>query len=273
MEFPFMEKIQITDLIDDEHKQKHPRPEDKALVLWKKKKRASFFKNAAMSFFTFAGVLRKALNRVKPQPVISFIKNLNVYRKLRERLVRFYLKRTVATLPIDRVRLTIFWQPVPLILCKVAIVAAASYWLYTLFPILGKWLREGFDFFKLQDIYNFEFPKQTFFDSIALYLLLFIIAYHGLYFLYHELSAFLSVLVVNEAEAKVYLVRSVFVKKVLYVFAIPEIALVILRQNIVARIFGIGTISLEKKSGDLVEIRSIAGARKAVRLLSQAYGK
>jgi hypothetical protein len=266
-----MDKIQITDLIDEDHKEQQPQQEillieDK--VSPKKRKKTSVFTTLMNIIRNAPTNIATALGRMSIRTIFSSIKKLNVYRKIREGLIRFYLKRTVANTPVNKDNLLICWQPVPFILVKIGLVAVISYQVYGFYTLLGKWLKEGFDFFKLQDIYNFEFPKQPFFDTVAIVLLLFIICYHGLYFLYNQLLAFLSVLVVNKVESKVYIVKNVFIRKELFVFSIPDIALVILRQNILARIFGIGTIALEKKSGELVEIKSVMGARAAAKLLS-----
>jgi len=268
-----MDKIKITDLVDGAAKPKFAIPRDRSLVPWKKKKRESLFASMKKRFLQFVAPYFAKLRRLKPVRTMDALRNINMYRKLRERLVRFYIRRTIAPTSVRRAKLMVYWQPVPLIIAKVALAVVFSFWFYGLAPFVGKWLKIGFDFFKLQDIYKFEFPKQSFFDAIAGYAILFVIAYVGLWFLYHQLVAFLSVLVVNETENRVYVVRNVFVKKTLYAFSIADIALVVLRQNMFARLFGIGSISLEKKSGELVEIKSIAGARNAVRLISGTRGK
>ncbi len=266
-------KIHITDLIDGTVRQKHPEPQDRALVPWKKKSRASPIANVMERIARFVSPYIARIRKLHPRKAITAVRDLNVYRKIRERLVRFYIKRTAATTAVKPEKLMVCWQPVPLIIAKVALVAVVSAWLYGFAPLVGKWLKIGFDFFKLEDIYNFEFPKQPFFDAIAGYAILSVIAYYGIWFLYRQLLAFLSVLVINDAEDKVYVVRNAFVRKTLYVFSIADIALVVLRQNLVARLFGIGTISLEKKSGELVEINSVGSAREAVKLLSRTHGK
>ena len=147
-----------------------------------------------------------------------------------------------------------------LIPCRIAIVAIISYKIYELHPIVGTWFKAGLDFFKLHEIYNFKFPSKSFFDTIASYLFLFVIAYHGIYFLYHQVQAFFSVLVINKADEKVYYIKNFFIKKDLFIFSVPDIALVVLKQNIVSRLFGLGTISLQKRSGEQVVIRTVQRA-------------
>ncbi|MBN2444920.1 MAG: PH domain-containing protein [Spirochaetales bacterium] len=202
-------------------------------------------------------VARKIMNTAFIRTITSFLKKINIYRRIRESLVSFYLSKTVAAQKKD---LTIAWQPPLFIILKITVVAIISYKVYELHPIVGNWFKIGLDFFKLHEIYNFTFPPQSFFDSIASYLFLFIIAYHGIYFLYHQIQALFSVLVINDAEDKVYYIKNFFIKKDLFIFSIPDISLVVLKQNIISRLFGLGTISLQKRSGEQVVIRTVQRA-------------
>jgi hypothetical protein len=266
-----VDKIQITDLIDTEGKDNKPdaeHSENRALLPMKKKSAQAPLLLAWLRILVFLKSFFNQLAKIDPGKIKDFLSRINIYRDLREKLTHFYLKRTVSNAGVNRDGLLICWQPVFLILFKVGIAAFVSYRVYLFYPLIGKWLKEGFDFFKLQEIYNFEFPKQPFFDSVASGILLFVIGYHGLFFLYRQLIGLFSVLVVNKDEAKVYYLRSSFVKKELYVFSIPDIALVVLKQNILSRLFHIGTIALQKKSGELIEIRSIMQAQRVVKELS-----
>jgi hypothetical protein len=263
-----MDRIRISDLIDEEHKENKSIPDQQALVPFRKRLRQSPLREMLQRAIAIIASVFLRFRKLDFVQTLPKLKNLNIYRKARERLTNFYLKRTVLHADVKKESLHIFWQPVLFILGKLTLVAAISFWVFGFYPVIGKWLKIGFDFFKLEEIYTFEFPKQPFYDSVAMYLILAVIVYYSVYFLYHQVAAFLSVLVINEAERKVYIVRNVFVRKSLYVFSIQDLALVVLSQSMIGRFFGLGTISLEKKSGELVEIKSVYGARRAVRLLS-----
>jgi hypothetical protein len=206
---------------------------------------------------SFADKIKRMYRKSILKKAVQFIKKINIYRRMRESFVSFYLSKTVDANKKD---LTISWQPPLFILFKIAVVAFISYKLYQLHPVVGTWFKTGMDFFKLHEIYNFKFPAKSFFDTVASYLFLLIIGYHGIYFLYHQVLGLFSVLVVNRTDEKVYYIRNLFIKKDLFIFAIPDIALVVLKQNIISRLFGLGTISLQKRSGEQVVIRTVQRA-------------
>ncbi|MBN2533522.1 MAG: PH domain-containing protein [Spirochaetales bacterium] len=198
--------------------------------------------------------------------LIPLLKKFNIYRKIRESLVAFYLSKTTGA---EKKNLTISWQPPLFIFFKIAVVAFISFKLYELHPVVGTWLKNGLDFFKLHEIYNFKFPSKSFFDTVASYLFLFVIGYHGIYFLYHQVLGLFSVLVINKTDEKVYYIRNFFIKKDLFIFSIPDIALVVLKQNVISRLFGLGTISFQKRSGEQVVIRTIQHAHLLLKDLTQ----
>jgi len=198
--------------------------------------------------------------------ITHFLSSLNFYRKIRESLVSFYLSKTANA---DKINLTISWQPLLLIAAKIAIVLFISYKIYELHPIVGSWMKIGLDFFKLHEIYTFKFPNRSFFNTVSSYVFLFILGYHGIFFLYHQLTAFFSVIVVSKSEEKLYYIKSYFIKKELFIFSIPDIALIILKQNFFYRFFDIGTISLQKKSGEQIIIKSIKEASKLLKELTE----
>lgn len=214
--------------------------------------------------FDLSAVIEK-MKEIDLKKVGDFFRRINVYRKTREALVGCYLSRTAS---VEKKNLIVFWQPLFLIIAKIAVVAFVSFKIWELYPIVGKWMKIGLDFFKLHEIYNFRFPGIGFFESVANYLFLFILGYHGLFFLYHQLLDLFSVIAISAADGKVFYVRNLFLKKELYVFSIPDIALIVLRQNILARLIGVGTISLQKRSGEQVAIRSVGNARTLLMLIS-----
>lgn len=177
---------------------------------------------------------------------------------------RYYLE----THSIKRENLLITWQPLLLIFTKVAIVAFISYLFYLLHPIVGDWLEQGFLFFRLHEIYNFDFPGKSFFQMIAEYLFLFIIGYHGIFFLFHQFQALFSSLAVSRLDKKVYYIKNHLIKKELFVFSVPEMEIFRLKQNILYRLLGIGTITIQKKSGETVIIKSLKNAPQVMKYIT-----
>ena len=181
----------------------------------------------------------------------------NPITKLRISLVNRYLEKTT-----DRKtgNLSYHWQPLLLILAKLLVVAYLSYRFHALYPILGTWLKKGFEFFKLYEIYNFQFPKTRTFDTVAEVMFLLVIGYYGIPFLIRQVQALFSSLVVDPAEKKVYYIKSFLLIKDIYIFMAAEMHHFVLKQNIVSRFLRIGTVVLERKAGEKVVVRSLSRA-------------
>jgi hypothetical protein len=86
--------------------------------------------------------------------------------------------------------------------------------------------------------------------------------------MYHQIQALFSALVVCKTKNKVYYIKNHIIKKELYVISIPLMDVIILKQNILYRILGIGTIVLQKKSGEKIIITSIKSASKTFKEIS-----
>ena len=134
------------------------------------------------------------------------------------------------------------------------------------------YLKQGILFFRLHEIYNFDLPTTTFLENLAKIILLIIIGYTGIFFVKYQLEALLSALVISKADKRVYYIKNSFLLKELYIFSIPEIDHVVLKQNILTRLIGIGTIMLQKKSGEQVIIASIKNASKVCTQLTSIIG-
>ena len=158
-----------------------------------------------------------------------------------------YLKRTVT---FNRKKSFITWQPLLFVLLKVTLGGIAFYLFFSLYPYVSKFIKEGILFFRLHEIYNFDFPTNTFLDTIAKIVLGIIIGYAGLFFVKYQVEALFSALVVSTEDKRVYYIKNALILKSLYIISMPEIDHVILKQNIITRLFGIGTILLQKKSGE-----------------------
>lgn len=187
------------------------------------------------------------------------LRALDVYGRARSFFVKRYLRSVIRR---DDPAAIMSWQPLFLIVLKTLAFLAVSLLIYRLRFTLGGWLEKGFAFFKFSDIYNFQLPGRSFFDRIAGIILLSAIGYYGIAFLGHQLQALCSSLVVSAREAKIFFIRSYFFKKDLYVFPIPETDSVILKQNAVSRLLGIGTIVLKDKNGNGIEARGLKRAEE-----------
>ena len=204
-------------------------------------------------------------------PLISFkeivrrIRKFNFYRILREKAVRWYLLKMVAC---PAKGLLVCWQPLYFIIIKTGVAVTLSLLLYSAYPYLAGWLKEGLAFFRLNEIYNFTFPEQEFFDHLAQGILLVIIGYYGLFFIAHQVLGLFSSFAVSSATRKAYYIRSFFVKKDLHVFAVPALDYFAIRHNLVFRILGVGTLILKNRSGEKIKIRWLTRASRAVRKMS-----
>ena len=188
------------------------------------------------------------------------------FLRVRNYFTERYLTRTLAVTPDS---LGFHFQPPLLVLARVALVAIVVFNLYALYPIVGSWIQKGFEFFQLHEIYNFEFPKNSFFHSIAQYLFLLVIGYYGLFFMIRQIQALFSTLAVSRAERKIYYLKNTLIVKHVYLFQISEIDHIILKQNIIGRLFGVGTIVLSKKNGESVVVAALRNAPGIVREFSR----
>jgi hypothetical protein len=193
------------------------------------------------------------------------LRDLNIYRRAREFFICRYLSKTLS---IHKEHITITWQPVLFILCKIIIAGIVSFLAFGLYPYLSTWLKDGIIFFRLHEIYNFDFPTDAFLDTVAQIILGIILGYIGLFFITYQVQALFSSLVVSTFDKKVYYIKNILIWKALYIFSIPEIDHVVLKQNIIYRFLGIGTIMFQKKSGEKVMMCSLKNAPKVFRELS-----
>lgn len=197
--------------------------------------------------------------------VKSFLRN-NPFIRFRHHLTIRYLKKTAAA---DVNELSFHWQPAIFVIVKVLVVAYLSYRFYLFYPYLGDLIRKGFEFFKLEEIYNFKFPSKSFFDRVAEIIFLFIIIYYGAFFLIRQIQALFSSFIVNRSERIAYYIKNLVVIKNIHVIQIAEIDHIILKQNILGRLIRIGTIVLEKKSGEKIIVRALNKASDITKQLAE----
>ena len=190
----------------------------------------------------------------------------NPFVRLRRFLTVRYLQSTAAS---DVNELSFHWQPAVFVLVKVLVVAYLSYRADLFYPHLGDLIRKGFEFFKLEEIYNFKFPSKSFFDRVAEIIFLFIILYYGMFFLIRQIQALFSSFILNLNEKKAYYIKNLIIFKNIHVIQIAEIDHIVLKQNILGRLIHIGTIVLEKKSGEKIIIRSLNKASDITKQLAE----
>ncbi|MBN1523324.1 MAG: PH domain-containing protein [Spirochaetales bacterium] len=224
----------------------------------------------------FLSLLKKIRLLPRDVKLISFkelkkrIQRANFYGFLRERFIRFYIQKTTG---INSKGMLIAWQPLHFVILKIALLTGVSYLLYTQYPVLSGWLDQGFSFFRLQDIYNFQYPQRSFFDLIAQGILVFIIGYYGVYFAYYQIQSLFSSAVLTLRHNTLFYIRNFLVKKELFIFKLTDIDYLVLKQNLLYRLFGVGTILIKNRAGEIVTIRSLKYASHLVRKLSYARSK
>jgi hypothetical protein len=209
----------------------------------------------------------KFLRNLSPRPIVEWLRGHNYYRIAREKLVRGYLRRAIA---LNDPGSEISWQPLYYVVVKVVIVAILVWEVFRLHPILGGWLETGFRFFKFHEIYNFTFPARSFFDRIAAILAGIVLGYYGLYFLFYQLQALFSSIIVSRREKKIFYIKSLFVKKDLHMFSASELDFFVLKHNLLSRLFGIGTLVLSGKNGDLITVRGVGRAGRIMKEIAAA---
>ncbi|MBN2439953.1 MAG: hypothetical protein JXJ04_01350 [Spirochaetales bacterium] len=197
------------------------------------------------------------------------LRDFNLYRRIRESSVRFYLERTIT---FHKKTSIITWQPLLFVLAKLGAGIVLSLSFFSLYPYLATYIKELILFFRLNEIYNFDFPTTTFIESIARAILLIILGYIGIFYVKYQFEALFSALVISTTDKKVYYIKNALIMKELFIFSMPEIDLVVLKQNILTRLLGIGTILLQKKSGEQVIIASIKNPSKIFLHLTSLTG-
>jgi hypothetical protein len=212
--------------------------------------------------------VKKRIRRKKDSSGFQ-LRDVNVYRRIRESLIRLYLKRTIS---FQKKKSIITWQPFFFVFFKLASAGIISYLFFLLYPYLSGYLKEGILFFRLHEIFNFDFPSIRVLDNLAKIILGIIIGYIGIFFVKYQVEALLSALIVSPGDKRIYYIKNTFILKELYIFSIPEIDHVVLKQNIITRLLGIGTLLLQKKSGERVIIASIKDAAGVFSTIISATG-
>ncbi|OHD56201.1 MAG: hypothetical protein A2Y33_00070 [Spirochaetes bacterium GWF1_51_8] len=179
----------------------------------------------------------------------------------RKKPLQKYLQKSVAANPES---LTLYFQPRYVIIIKVIFFFAAAYFFYELHHPVGKILQDIIGFFKLDEIYKFTFPGEDFFQKVSSALFLLVLAYFGIWFLGRQIQGLLSGLAVDKSSKKLYYVKNILIATNLYVFNVPEIDVIVLKQNLLARLVRIGTLELQKKSGERIVVSMLQNAPQAV---------
>ena len=190
---------------------------------------------------------------------------MNFFNNLRKKIITKYLLKTAT----DRIgELEFYWQSRFFVFFKILTAVILIYFLFPLHLEAGKYLEQGFNFFKLSEIFNFKFPEGGFFIKISKYFFILVILYYGIIFLSRQIESFFSALVVNKTDKKVYYIKNRIIIKNLFVFSMTEMTAIVLKQNLVSGIFNYGTIVFQKPAGDEIKIGSLKNARLAIRTIS-----
>ncbi len=152
---------------------------------------------------------------------------------------------------------SVYRQPIPLIFIKLTLFAGFVYLLMILAPAAAQFLEEGFRFFRLHEIYKFEFPHAGFFVRLTRLLLLIPLAHSGIFFLLDQIEATFSAAVIDKRGRCVYYVRDRLVTKELCQLRLVEIDMIRLKQNLLLRPFRVGTVELVRKNGQTITIRGL----------------
>jgi len=196
------------------------------------------------------------------------LRQLDFYGKAKEWSARSYLLRTAGL----REPSILAWQPLPLILLKLALFAEGALLLYSRHPLLADAMEQGVKFFRLHEIYRFSLPERPFFVRVAGLLFAAVIGYYGLAFLVHQVQALFSTLAVDRKAGRLYYIRGFLVKTDLLVFSIPQMEYVTLKHNLVSRLLDIGTLVVQEKSGERIVVRSVGQASAVLRALARHGG-
>lgn len=155
-----------------------------------------------------------------------------------------------------------------------------------LFPYhvkFGEILQTGCKFFKLNEIFNFKFPSNLFFYNMSINIFLIFFIYHGYFFLINQVESIFSSLAINQrpSDSRLHLnknyienplycyVKNKLIVKEYIVFSPKDIEYGIIKQNIISKLFKIGTVIFQKHNGDQIIIRSIKYPEQAISYLTK----
>jgi hypothetical protein len=225
-----------------------------------------FLRTTRHKLHIFSSSMRFKRKTGKPFDIRDTLARINYYRRIREWCVSHYLSKTVALGKKDK-DILITWQPLVYVCLKISLALFAGFALFGFYPEVGRVVEQLIHFFRLHEIYNFDMPGPVMFDAIGQVILAIVIVSAGFSFAVRQLTALFSSFVVNPLWKKAYYIKNILIRKELYVFSLPEIEHCILTQSIPARLFGIGTLELRKKSGYTVRIASVKNAPLVMRYL------
>ncbi len=184
----------------------------------------------------------------------KMIRPFTLARELRDRYLQRYFNRMLAVDDVCRY----YWQPPLLVIIKLIMFFLVVYKIFSYYTVLGDIIEDGFKFFKLSAIFNFKFPEKKFFYSLSKGVILLFLGYHGLIFIYYQITGLLSSIAVNRKKGMIYYLKNSIYKHELYSFRIDEIKSMKFKQIIfLGRIFNIGSVQFTTKSGEIIMISSI----------------
>lgn len=193
----------------------------------------------------------------------NFILKYNLHQPLKSLKKMIVINSFIKKFKVDKEDLSFYCQSILMILIKIAIFVILVIKIYPLYKTVGEYLKIGFNFFKIEEIYKFKMPDIKFFYQVSKILIIALFCYHGFYFFKKQIEGIFSSIIIDNQNNKIYLIKSYLIKNDLYIFLKSDVSPVVIRQNIISKIFNTGTIILQKKDDERISISSIANIKKA----------
>jgi hypothetical protein len=195
--------------------------------------------------------------------VKNFILKYHLHQPLKRLKEMIIINSFTKRFKVNKEDLSYYCQSILMIIVKTAVFIILIVKIYPLYKIAGDYIKIGFNFFKIEEIYKFKMPDIKFFYLVSRILIIGLIAYHGFYFLKKQAEGIFSSIIIDNKNNKIYLIKSCLIKNDLYIFSKSDVSPVLIRQNIISKIFNIGTIILQKKDDEKISISSISDIKKA----------
>ncbi len=187
-------------------------------------------------------------------------------------------RRWAATQSVRRLGLAksaetlVTYQPVLWVAAKVVAVILAARMVLGFDQEMGRLLSDVVGFFQLDQIYNFELPTLATYTRWSGMALLGVVALAGGYAMVLQVQALFSTVVLDLTSRTLYYVEGYVLLRRVHTVAAGRIEVVTLRQWLLTRLLGIGTLDLTAVSGERMIIRAQWRAPETVAALRSATG-
>lgn len=136
-------------------------------------------------------------------------------------------------------------------------------YIYSFYPKLTILLKDGFLFFHFPKIFNLKQPEDLFFENISKLFLIAIVGFHYFSMLSIAMEYFFSCLYISKKQKIFIFVQSNLFSRSIHLFKDQNYQYQ-LADNLLTRIFGIGTLTIIAGNGELWRLRLISRARIAL---------